>query len=304
MQIQEVGKQILSDNPTKFYVFCGDDYGIKFKYIQKMRNRYGFIEEFNTVSEAINKFQIKSILPKPKRLYIVRYDDEFLSDMSDKTESLISDLDIPGTLVCIYESEKSTKKCMKYIPQYTVEINHVNKSLVYKYIQSDFPDMPESILRSISILALDYSNAYNICNCLTHSNSINSISEDIIKTVFGCKQQADDSTIRYGIASRNFSFTMSAIDNYSGNLDSVLYIILSTMLELDKVLCNKFCKSEYRKYSNRWSHADVYNMFSQTYEQLNAIRSDFDSPYNAVLYLISLLQFQSIPDLNTFRCEV
>ena len=56
MTIQEAGTQILNDNPGKFYIFCGEEYGIKFRYIEKLKQHYKNYAEAETV-EANNSLQ-------------------------------------------------------------------------------------------------------------------------------------------------------------------------------------------------------------------------------------------------------
>ena len=76
------------------------------------------------------------------------------------------------------------------------------------------------------------------------------------------------------------------------------------MLELDRILCNRFYKSEYRKFANNWTKYDIYNMFSQTYQKILDSRDYNLNIYDTLVYLISMIQFQAIPDVKYFECEV
>lgn len=304
MTIQDAGKQILSGNPKKFYVFCGSDYGIKQKYIRLIYEKYGEYAECNTVNDALNRFRSKSLFSEPDRLYIVRYDMSFLSDISDTTQHMISNLSIRGTIVCIYQDLHATDICMRLLDSYTVEFNPVSNILIQKYLHSDFPSLDDSIIQNVTEYASGYSNAYIICQCITNCSNPSDFDSTTIKQVFGCKSTFDDHHIRIGIASKNFSSTMRFIDSYDGNLNSILYTILSTTLEIDRVLCNRFYKSEYRKFSNIWTHNDVYNLFSQTYQKITESRDYNLNIYDTLVYLISLIQFQSVPDVKYFKCEV
>ena len=151
MLIQDAGKQILSKNPGKVYIFCGDDYGIKHKYIRILKSIYKVSIECDTVEDVLKRSKTKSLLPEPQKLYIVRYDDGFLNSLNDDSIAELSNVSIHGTLVCIYQGDKATAKCMKYL--YCIlrlKSIVVNKNLVYKYILSDFPDLPESILQTVA----------------------------------------------------------------------------------------------------------------------------------------------------------
>ena len=74
-----------------------------------------------------------------------------------------------------------------------------------------------------------------------------------------------------------------------------MYSILSTMLDLEKILCNKYIESDLRPYQKNWTMQDIYNMFMQTYQQLAYMRSISPDPQNVLMYLITLMQFSEIP---------
>ena len=97
---------------------------------------------------------------------------------------------------------------------------------------------------------------------------------------------------------------MQLIDIYPGDLNQVFYMMLSTMLELDKLHKNKFYKSPYRKYADRWTDLDIYNMFTNVYYKLSDLRTDNIDVYDTLVYLITLTQFERIPDSNLLSCEV
>lgn len=304
MLIQDAGKQILSKNPGKIYIFCGDDYGIKNKYIRILKSIYKVSIECDTVEDVLKRSKTKSLLPEPQKLYIVRYDDGFLNSLNDDSMAELSNVSIHGTLVCIYQSDKATAKCMKYLSDFAVEINRVNKNLVYKYILSDFPDLPESILQTVATYTYDYSTAYHVCTCISKCSMISQLDSDTIQQIFHCQKTADDLELRTAIASRNFRYIMQLIDTYQGDLNQVFYMMLSTMLELDKLHKNKFYKSHYRKYADRWTDLDIYNMFTSVYYKLSDLRTDNIYIYDTLVYLIALTQFECIPNTNLLSCEV
>jgi len=304
MTIQDAGKQILSGNPQSFYVFCGSDYGVKQKYLRLIYQKYGEYVECDTVDAILNRFKAKALFPEKDRLYIVRYDTSFLSTVSDTTQQFIANLDIHGTIVCIYQDSNATSTCMKFLDSYAVEFNPVHSLLIQKYLNSDFPNLDDSIIKNVTESASGYSNAYIICQCIGQCSKQDAFDSSTIKQVFGCKSTSDDHNIRIGLASKNFAFTMQNIDSYDGDLHSILYTILSTMLELDRVLCNRFYKSEYRKFANNWTKYDIYNMFSQTYQKILDSRDYNLNIYDTLVYLISMIQFQAIPNVKYFECEV
>ena len=105
--IQEVGLQILQGTPGQFYVFCGTEYGVKLRYIDILTKHYnGNCVNASSVNEVLNLMRKKRLIPLDPTVYVVRYDDEFLSSLSDKTGDEIAHTNIAGTLVCIRSTRR------------------------------------------------------------------------------------------------------------------------------------------------------------------------------------------------------
>ena len=83
LSIQEVGTEILTHNPRKLYIMVGQEYGIKTKYIDILAEHYGRKEECLSMSSIIDIMNTKHIIPLQPAVYVVRYDDSFITDLSD-----------------------------------------------------------------------------------------------------------------------------------------------------------------------------------------------------------------------------
>ena len=79
LTIQEVGTEILTHNPRKLYVMVGQEYGVKMKYVDILAEYYGKKEEMSSMSDVINIMNTKHIIPLQPAVYIVRYDESFIS---------------------------------------------------------------------------------------------------------------------------------------------------------------------------------------------------------------------------------
>lgn len=301
LSIQEVGKQVLTGNPGKFYVFVGKEYGIKSRYVDTLKSHYGDYVESDSVQEVLDFMNKTHIIPLPPKLYIVRYDSDFIQNVCNSKKNTFNYQSIVGTIVCIYESDADASKCSKYLDAYTVSFDSVNPAFIKKYLISDFPDMSMSLIEFAVKVHSDYIGAYNICNCLSYARDgiISSQSEDSLESVFYNDNLSSDEEFKIGIASRNFSYTASVLDSYSGNLDSLFYTILNCLLELEKLISNQKVKSNLHEYATRWTISDIYYMFSYTYAELEKSRN-FPScgVYNSIIYLLALMQFSPIPNLE------
>ena len=60
LSIQEAGKEILTGHPCKFYVFAGDEYGVKDKYLLALKSHYSDYVEAGLSVFVGNSFPKKS----------------------------------------------------------------------------------------------------------------------------------------------------------------------------------------------------------------------------------------------------
>lgn len=299
--IQELGLQILNHQPHKFYIFGGAEYGIKMRYIEELEKLYGKKIESDNVSSLIAMMNTRHIIPLEPTVYVVRYDESFVSSISDVLAAKIKSCKIVGTIVCIYEQEKHINKFNKYLPEYTAIIDPINPQFVKKYIQKDFPNLAEKYVDIAVQTSADYNQAKNIAKAITCADSdiLNQTSDaDIIKLI-GYKDIVTEDNFQTGIASRNFYYLMQLLDCYDGEYDNLIYCILQTMIELDKQSGLKYSDSKLKPYTKLWKREDIYWMFMHGYDHLSKIRSNstYDSK-NAVIFLFSLLKFTSIPAIG------
>ena len=300
LTLQKVGSEILSGNPSKFYVMVGCEYGVKEKYLNIIADHYsGRKKECQSVNEILSMMNTKRIIPLEPSLYVVRYDDEFISSLSPDTSSKIDSCKISGTVVCIYEDDKVSNKLDKYIPDYTVSIDKIDNKFILKYLQSDFPGMKEDVLKIVVRNCYDYFNAKSICNMLSYLNEniLDGLSNKEISYLVGHTTTSKELKIKKAIASRNFIKMVNlceSIDDYS----SLYYLILSVMVELEKISINKYAQSDLKGYEDRWKLEDIYNMFINTFDQLDKSRKFSVDAKNSVIYLLGLSQFTTVPGLE------
>lgn len=298
LSIQEVGTEILTHNPRKLYIMVGQEYGIKTKYIDILAEHYGRKEECLSMSSIIDIMNTKHIIPLQPAVYVVRYDDSFITDLSDKLVASIESLNVIGTIVCIYDQDKYTSKLDKFLSNYVVSIDAVNDTFMSKYIKSDFPSLNSTCVDTIVSIATDYGQAKNMARCLNKLDSvdIDSLDKSDLCDLFGYHTEFTSDKLKLGIAARDFKYLTEKLDMYVGDYDSILYDIMATMLEIDKLLDNNRIDSIFKPYISAWNRYDLYMMFVHAYDMLKLNRSGKVSDLkSAILYLFSLLRFSPIP---------
>lgn len=299
MTIQEAGTQILLGNPQKFYIFCGTDYGVKDHYLTALKKHYGSYKEVRCVEDILKMMRTKQLIPLQPELYIVRYDESFLSSMSDKTLNYISKSKIIGTIVVIYQASKEFTKCDKYLKEYTVSLDPMADHFIVKHLTKEFPGMDTSLIKFAVKYRDDYYSAKLLCNLLNQvgESSIDPESNQTLET-FYCSTESADEHIKIGIAAKNFKYLIDALDAYPGELDSILYQILYTAVELDKLKAKPYTDSVLQPYVKNWQPVDIYNIYMHTYKALATLRSISSGVYDMLVYLFGLLQYSTIPTVE------
>lgn len=304
ISIQDVGKEILTGCPRKFYVFAGSEFGIKYRYIEMLKNHYGNQEEYPAVLDVLNMMTTKRLIPLKPTVYVVRYDEEFVSALDEHMSQKISKANIVGTVVCLYEQQKHVTKLSKFLPDYTVSVDTVNSQFVRKYLQQDFPGLADNFINIAIDASKSYGQAKNICRSMSMipSTELYKVPKSELVRLLGYIDVSSDAQIKAGIASRNFKYLLDVAEKYQDDEDRILYAILSTMVEMDKLLDNTYAQSDLRQYVKQWSREDIYYMFMNTYQELKKLRSlSASDPMNSVIYLFGLLQFSKIPSPEVMK---
>lgn len=302
LTLQQVGTEILTNNPSKFYVFCGSEIGIKQKYISLIEQHYdGRHVECQSVKDVLDSMKVKQIIPKQPTLYVIRYDETFISSLSEKTDSIIRSCNIVGSVVCIYELDKHVSKLVKYIPDFCVSIDAVDFNFLKKYASNDFI-LPDRLIDAVCRRAENYSQVYNMCSALSALPTQYLSNYDELVNIVSQSISASTEQIKLGIASRNYQYTRNVVDNFDGDNDEILYSALSCAIELDKIAGVKYSKSPYSQYIGRWNRSDIYNLFCNAYSLLKAVRSGAGDSKYAVDYLLSLISFERIPSYEEISC--
>ena len=302
--IQEVGLEIYNKAPAKFYVFTGIEIGIKEKYLNMIADIYGVKSEVDTVESAFAVFKRKQLIPLSPKLYVVRYDDSFLSSLTDKAADMIDKLNIIGTVVLIYETDKQVKKVTQYLDKFCVSIDTVSPNFVERYLHSDFPGIADRFVKLAVAHTSNYGQAQNMCRSMRASNQAElfKLTDDQIVSLFGYNNKSTENQIKHGVASRNFRALLSVVSDYDGDVDTILYTILSTLIELEKIIDRNYSDSEPQPYVKYWKLEDIYYMFMNTYDKLKQLRSmPVADPKNLLVSLIALLPYSSIPSEEVFR---
>ena len=293
--------QILGGKPKKFYIFGGQEFGIKNKYIDHLCNQFGRVIECESVQAILDQMHKKQLVPMDQGVYLIRYDEGFITSLNERTAEYINTANVPGVIVCLYESSKSTAKCDKYLPEYTASIDQVSPKFVVRYLHEDFPKLDDRSIQVAVNASTSYGHAKCICSAMNYASpeALASMSEANLMSLFGCNMFSDENELKLGIGSKNFNKLIRCAEKYPDESDRIIYTILQTMIELDKIKSSKYSESILRQFSNKWTREDIYYMFMQAYSELDKLRSL--SSYkieDSLVHLFSILTFERIPSVE------
>ena len=302
LSIQELGLSIMSDSPKNLYILGGSEYGIKDKYIDILCSKIGpqiQYPDFLSVLDLMTGFRI---IPLEPQVYIIRYDKSFFSKLNPVLVDRFNSLNIIGTIVLLYEDDADVAKLDKYFPDNTAIINTIDAKHMAKYLIQDFPGLDQNVIKYAATRSANYYQAKNICRCLNCVKDEIILTEAQIISLFDLNTYKTEEDIQIAVASRNFRDYVLAIDSYDGDLTRILYTILRTMIELDKLMDNKYTDSPLKKYVSEWTRPDVYYMFNHTYRILQSLRQGVTANIEDILiYLGALFKFKRIPDLEVLQ---
>lgn len=162
--LKDLKEEILQNVIHKFYVFYGEDYGIRKHYINKLST---FFQETRTIDsmELIANQQRGSGLFSVKTLYIIHGDIVFARKKSNYIQSAINKLK-DDCVILVYESEIPNSSLFKEFSDYITYFPVVQDKIAYQFIDSEV----KLSMDSKKELAYNCKNNYN--NILLEADKI------------------------------------------------------------------------------------------------------------------------------------
>ena len=292
IDIRDVGTDVFVDHtPKQFYAFCGEEYGVKLRYIAEIAKTHGGrIISFDSVRSVINMLNAERIFPLDPATYIIRYDQSFIKSMDSDTEYELDHLDFDGTIIVMYESESDMKKCDKHIPRYTVRFDPVSNEFVKKYLMIDYPDLDSQRIDIAIKAGHSYIGASMFCESLANLDINQGVGA--VQYALSPRFHSSVSAFKNGVAARDFNYCMQIIDASDEDMNVFIYAILNTMLEVEKCIENPKAKSWAVRYAKNWSISDIVIVFQNTYRTLKDSRSmlSYDL-YAAIVRILVSMRF-------------
>ncbi len=292
IDIRDAGTEVfVYHKPRKFYAFCGEEYGVKLRYMAEIIKTHGGKSTlFDSVRSVMTMLNAERIFQLEPTTYIIRYDQSFIKDLDADSSYEIDSLDFDGTVIVLYESDSDLKKCEKWIPEYTVKFDPVNRDFLKKYLEQDYPDLGYSGIEIAVGIGHSYIGAQMICESL--SNLDFSANAGQIRYALSPRFFASTSAFRNGVAARDFRYCVQIMESSEDDAYSFLYAILNTMLEIEKCIGNEKAKSWASRYVGNWTSYDAVTVFSNAYRALKESRTLLSYDVKAaIIRILSSMRF-------------
>lgn len=167
-KLEDLKEALLRDEVDRFYIFYGEDVGIRKHYVDKIST---YSKEKFTVDDWVTLRQLansNSLFPV-KRLALVFNDMDFLNQKPEDVQNFIDRINADYTCIFIYDDTGNLTKTpvFKNFEQYITEFQSVQLNIAKEFIESELDDITETDEEE---MAYNCDNLYN--NILLEADKI------------------------------------------------------------------------------------------------------------------------------------
>lgn len=134
-QLKDLKEELLQFKLNNFYVFYGEDFGIKHHYIERVKLKCDKLLVVSTVEDIYNAKTGYSLFPE-KNLYVVLNDMNFSTWNKNKIQTFIDRLQDDILIVC-YEQELPNTDLFKEFGPYITYFPRVKTNIATQFIDSE-----------------------------------------------------------------------------------------------------------------------------------------------------------------------
>lgn len=212
--LENLKKDILNNKIESFYVFYGEDYGIRKHYIDKLKTYFDRVTVVDSCEDISNSIVAKSLF-KLKELYIVYNDEEFAKLSKMKIQTFINRLK-DKTLILIYEEPLDSSVLFKEFSSYITYFPVVQDNIALEFVDSEMKLMEESKKDIIFDCKNNYNNILMEADKVKNYAEAKSLSEQNSYESLRLKQQTLDEM-------EPFRSDIMMNDILSGNFNNIGY---------------------------------------------------------------------------------
>ena len=170
-KLEDLKNELLNNKLEKFYIFYGEDCGIRKHYIQKIssffENEPEYLDSYNAIKVS---GIVSSLFGADAQLAIIYNDEEFLKLNQDEIQKFINNLK-DYTCIFVYETMDTNLKIFEWFGQYITYFPVVQNNIAQEFVKDEIQLAPTDI----ELFATNCGNNYNAI--LIESDKIKEYSE-------------------------------------------------------------------------------------------------------------------------------
>ena len=134
--LKDLKEDILANKINKFYVFYGEDFGLRKHYIDYLSKKYSKKTIVNNALNLGNSFGGGNLF-KTTTLYVVPGDLDFAKLKKDKIEEFITKIDKNDCVILDYEDDITNTSLYKNFDEKVTYFPEVNDNIAQQFVESE-----------------------------------------------------------------------------------------------------------------------------------------------------------------------
>jgi DNA polymerase III delta subunit len=134
--LKDLKEDILANKINKFYVFYGEDFGLRKHYIDYLSKKYSKKTIVNNALNLSNSFGGGNLF-KTTTLYVVPGDLDFARLKKDKIEEFITKIDKNDCVILDYEDDITNTSLYKNFDENVTYFPEVSDNIAQQFVQSE-----------------------------------------------------------------------------------------------------------------------------------------------------------------------
>lgn len=154
--LKDLKEEIINHQFNKFYVFYGEDYGLRHLYINEIGKSYNSIQTVDSYSDIASSNSSTGLFSL-KTIYIIYNDIEFSKLSAEKLKVFLNRIKSSDCVIAVYEEALDNSTLFSTFSEYITHFPTVSDNIAYEFVDSEL----NLSLASKEELASNCSNNYN-----------------------------------------------------------------------------------------------------------------------------------------------
>lgn len=134
--LKDLKEEILNNQINNFYVFYGEDFGLRKHYIDYLNKKFNKKLVIMHISDLSDNMTGRNLF-KLKTLYVIPQDLDFLKERKDKVSAFINKIDKDDCIILDYDMDITNSNFFKNFEEYITYFPEVEDNIAYQFVSSE-----------------------------------------------------------------------------------------------------------------------------------------------------------------------